>query len=115
MRHKKGNKKLNKPTDQRLAMIRSIAISLFKHDHVSTTRARAKEVQRYVEKILTIIKEPTFNNIRSILKLIPNKDILKIIIVKSQRYKDVKGGYTRIFHLPNRLGDNAKLSRLELV
>jgi large subunit ribosomal protein L17 len=115
MRHKKGNKKLNKPTDQRIAMIRSISMAFFLNDHISTTRSRAKEVQRYVERIISVMKNPTFNNIRTVLKMLPNKQILPTIINKSKQYNEVSGGYTRIYHLPNRLGDNAKLSRLEFV
>ena len=54
MRHKKGNKKLSKPTDQRIALLRSLTLSLITHEKIKTTDVRAKETQRYVERLISL-------------------------------------------------------------
>ena len=68
MKHKFGNKKLNKPTDQRLALIKSLVINLFENNSIKTTYTRAKEAQKYAEKLLTLANSDSVHNKRLILK-----------------------------------------------
>tara|TARA_B100001113_G_C20950333_1_gene552841 strand:+ start:244 stop:594 length:351 start_codon:yes stop_codon:yes gene_type:complete len=116
MRHKKGNKKLGKPTDQRIALLRSLTLSLIENRQIKTTNVRAKETQRYVERLITFAKEGTLNDRREALKLLPNRNAVKILFGEiADKYKDRKGGYTRVIKIGERRGDSALISLLELV
>ena len=72
MRHKKGNKKLSKPTDQRIALLRSLSLSLITHSKIKTTDVRAKETQKYIDRLITSAKDDTVHSRRQALKLLPN-------------------------------------------
>ena len=115
MRHLKKNKKLNKPTDQRLALIKNLTYSLVENNRISTTSTRAKEVKKMVEKLVTISKDNSVHNIRLLMKVINNKKFLKNIMEYGKKYKDRNGGYTRIVKLKNRQGDGASISLIEFV
>lgn len=116
MRHKKGNKKLGKPTDQRLALLKSLVESLFKHEKIKTTDVRAKEASKLAEKLITLGKKGDLAARRNALKIIPRKDIISIVFDSvSKRYTDRNGGYTRITKLGYRRGDASPISLIELV
>ena len=116
MRHKKGYKKLNKPTDQRIALLRSMTISLIEHGKIKGTDIRCKQTQRFIERLVTISKKPSsLSAVRQALKLLPNKKAVFALFEHSKRYADKQGGYTRITKLGFRRGDNAPISQLELV
>ena len=115
MRHRKGIKKLGKPTDQRIALLRSLVIALFENNRIKTTDARAKEAKRMAEKLITLGKSGDVNARRRALQILPNKDSVKVIFNTAPKYKDRNGGYTRIYKLGIRKGDAAKISLLELV
>ena len=115
MRHKKGNKKLGKPTDQRLALLKSLVESLFKHEKIKTTDVRAKEASKLAEKLITLGKKGDLAARRNALKIIPRKDIVSIVFDTSKRYADRNGGYTRITKLGYRRGDASPISLIELV
>lgn len=116
MRHKKGNRKLSKPTDQRIALLRSLTLSLITHEKIKTTDVRAKETQKYVERIITLAKKGDLHARRQALKLLPNKDAVKKLFDSvSEKYNDRNGGYTRLVKLGFRRGDSSPVSLLELV
>ena len=114
MRHKKGNKKLSKPTDQRIALLRSLSLSLITHDKIKTTDVRAKETQRYVERLVSLGKRGDLHSRRQALKLLPNKDaVKKLFDVISKNYVNKNGGYTRLIKCGFRRGDATPVSQIE--
>jgi large subunit ribosomal protein L17 len=116
MRHQRGNKKLGKPTDQRIALLRSLVRSLFIYNRIKTTDTRAKEAKRMAEKLITLGKAETLHARRQALKILPDKDVVKDLFANiATKYKTRDGGYTRVIKLGNRLGDGATISILELV
>ena len=116
MRHKKGIKKLNKPTDQRLALLKNLVKSLFSHSKIKTTDLRAKQAQKLAEKLITFAKNNDFNSRRKVFKILADKSILNILFSKvSPKFSARNGGYTRITKLGYRKGDGALISQLELV
>ena len=116
MRHQRGNKKLGKPTDQRLAMLKSIVAALFKHHKIQTTDDRAKEARKIAEKVITLAKEGSLHSQRLALKVLPEKELVHTIFqTMPEKFKDRTGGYTRILKVGFRRGDAATVSQLELV
>ncbi len=116
MRHKKANKKLGKPTDQRLALLKSLVISLFTHNRIKTTEVRAKEAKKLAEKLITIAKTNDVHSRRKVFKVIPHKEIVRDLFENiAPKYKERTGGYTRVYKLGFRRGDAAPVSLLELV
>lgn len=116
MRHRKGNRKLNKATDQRIALLRNQSLNLFTHKKITTTLTRAQEVQKFSEKLITLTKNKTVHNIREALKVLPNKNVVSLLVNElSPKFKDRSGGYTRIVKLGYRKGDGAPLALLEFV
>ena len=115
MRHKKGNKKINKPTDQRIALLRSLSLAMITNSKIKSTDLRVKEAQKMIEKLITLGKKADFNSIRSALKILPNKVAVKKLIELSKAYSDRNGGYTKITKLGYRKGDSAPVSLLEFV
>ena len=114
MRHKKGNRKLSKPTDQRIALLRSLSLSLITHSKIKTTDVRAKEAQKYVERLVTLAKKGDLHSRRLALKLLPNKDAIASLFNSiAKNYTDKNGGYTRIVKLGFRKGDSTPVSLLE--
>ena len=115
MRHQKGNKKLSRPNDQRLALLRALTKSLFEYRKIKTTDVRAKEMSRFAEKLITLGKVGTVFARRSALKILPDKDVVSTIFDTAVSYKDRNGGYTRITKLGFRRGDSAPISQVELI
>ena len=116
MRHARGNKKLSKPTDQRLAMLKALVNSLFTYNRIKTTDTRAKAAKRVAEKILTLGKKGDVHSRREALKILPNKDTVKLVFdTLAKKYENRPGGFTRITKLRPRRGDGVMISMLELV
>jgi large subunit ribosomal protein L17 len=116
MRHQKGNKKLGKPTDQRLALLKSLVLSLFTHKRIQTTDTRAKEARKMAEKLITLGKSGTLHDRRLALQVLPDKDIIKVLFSEiAPRFESRNGGYTRMIKAGFRRGDAAPVSILELV
>lgn len=116
MRHAKGNKKLGKPTDQRIAMLRSIVAALFMYKAIDTTDVRAKEARRIAERLITLGKRGDLHSRRMALRILPQKDIITTLFNEdAKKYLQTNGGYTRIIKIGFRRGDAATISRLELV
>ncbi|NQY12177.1 MAG: 50S ribosomal protein L17 [Flavobacteriales bacterium] len=116
MRHRRGNKKLGKPTDQRLALLKSLLRSLVLYNRIVTTDTRAKEARRMAERLVTLGKEGGLHSRRMALKVMPDKNIVKdIFSVLAPKYETRKGGYTRMIKCGFRKGDAAPMTMLEWV
>tara|TARA_B100000131_G_C17843465_1_gene502776 strand:+ start:218 stop:652 length:435 start_codon:yes stop_codon:yes gene_type:complete len=119
MRHLKKGRKLNRTASHRKALMSNMACSLIKHKHITTTLPKAKEVQKYVERLVTYAKKNNIHGRRLILKKVKGsykKDIANTLIHDiAPNYENRSGGYTRIIKLGNRKNDDAKVSILEFV
>ncbi|GAB4857380.1 60S ribosomal protein L17 [Ancistrocladus abbreviatus] len=116
MRHGRRVPKLNRPPDQRRALLRGLTTQLLKHGRIKTTRARAKAMRKYVEKMITLAKEGSLHKRRQALGFIYEKQIVHALFAEVQdRYGDRNGGYTRIIRTLPRRGDNAPMAYVELV
>ena len=116
MKHNIQNKKLNKTSSHRKAMFMNMSNALLKHEQITTTLAKAKELRRFVEKIITLGKKGDLLSRRKTISILQDQKISKKVFdVLADRYKDRSGGYTRIIKLGNRFGDNAPTAVIELV
>ncbi len=116
MKHNIKNKKLNKTSSHRKAMFMNMSNALIKHEQITTTLAKAKELRRFVEKIITLGKKgDLLSRRKTISTLQDNKMSKKVFDVLSNRYKNRAGGYTRIIKLGNRFGDNSPTAVIEFV
>jgi LSU ribosomal protein L17P len=125
MRHRVKGRKLKRPTPHRILLLRGLACDLILHGKVETTLAKAKEVRRVVEKLITKAKKfdpsntkspQSINAVRSAISGLQNKNAVKKLIYEiAPKYKNVNGGYTRIIKKKNRKGDNAQLAIITLV
>ena len=116
MRHNIQNKKLNKNSSHRKALFMNMSNALIKHEQITTTLPKAKELRRFVEKIVTLGKKgDLFSRRKTISILQDQKMSKKVFEVLAERYKNRSGGYTRIIKLGNRFGDNAPTAVIELV
>jgi len=104
------------PTDRRKALMRGLAASMLQHEGINTTETRAKELRRFVERLVTISKREDLAARRLALSKLPNKLLVeKLFAVYGPRYRDRPGGYTRIIKLGPRHGDAAPMARIEFV
>ena len=116
MRHRNSGKKLGKPTYARIAMLRSMAISLMTHGRIETTVDRAKALRVFVEPLITLGKKKDLSSRRLALRRLPNKDAVSMLFEKvAPAFSERNGGYTRILKTSIRRGDNAQLAIIELV
>lgn len=116
MRHRYGNRKLSRPTDQRLALLRSIVRALFINGKVKVTLERAKEARRMAEKLITATKANDLNARRKVEKVLAERKLVsQIFKTFPERFEGRPGGYTRIIKIGRRTGDAAPLALLELL
>ena len=116
MRHQKAGLKLNRTSSHRIAMFRNMVTSLFKHERIRTTTAKAKELRRWAERLITLAKRGGLHARRQALSIIREKAVVhKLFEVADQRYGALSGGYTRITKLGRRSGDAAPISLIELL
>ncbi|XP_057971148.1 large ribosomal subunit protein bL17c [Malania oleifera] len=116
MRHGRRVPKLNRPPDQRRALLRGLTTQLLKHGRIKTTRARASAMRKYVDKMITLAKDGSLHKRRQALGFIYEKQIVHALFAEVQdRYGDRNGGYTRIMRTLPRRGDNAPMAYIELV
>lgn len=116
MRHGKKHNHLSRTHSHREAMLQNMASSLILHKRVETTVAKAKELRKFVEPILTRAKEDTYQNRRITFMYLNDKETMKELFgVVADKIADRPGGYTRIIKLGNRQGDNADTCLIELV
>jgi large subunit ribosomal protein L17 len=116
VRHRNKVAKLSKPTDQRLAMLRCIVMSLFTHGKVTVTVTRAKEARKMAEHIITLAKYGDVPSRRKVYTIFRDRDLIKKVFTEMPvRYEGRAGGYTRIIKVAPSRGDNAPMALLELV
>ena len=116
MRHGHGLRKLNKTTSHRLAMFRNMAVSLLRHESITTTLPKAKELRRVVEPLITIGKSPSLANRRlAFNRLRDRATVSKLFSELAPRYAKRNGGYLRILKSGFRKGDNAPLALVTLL
>ena len=116
MKHNITHRKLNRTTSHRKALLMNLSNSLIKHEQITTTLTKAKELRPFVEKIITLGKKGDLVSRRKAIAILQDqKNTKKIFDVISERYKERSGGYTRIIKVGNRFGDNAPTAIIELV
>ena len=116
MRHGKKDNHLGRTASHRRAMLSNMAASLILHKRIETTLAKAKELRKYVEPILTRAKSDTTHNRRIVFAQLTNKEAIKELFGPvADKIADRPGGYTRIIKLGTRLGDSAEICMMELV
>ena len=116
MKHNIKNKKLNKTSSHRKAMFMNMSNALIKHEQISTTLPKAKELRRFVEKIITLGKKGDLLSRRKAISILQDQKMSKKVFdVLADRYRSRAGGYTRIIKLGNRFGDNAPIAVIEFV
>ena len=116
MRHRKAGLKLNRTPSHRNAMFRNMVTSLLKHDRIRTTGARAKEVSRWADQLITLAKRGDLHARRQALSIVREKDVVhKLFEQADERFGAVFGGYTRVIKLGKRPGDAASMSMVELI
>jgi len=109
-------RKLGKPTDQRIAMLRNLTTSLLENGKIQTTVTRAKEVRSTAEKMITLGKKNTLHTRRMALSYITKEDVVKKLFDDiAPKYAERQGGYTRIIRTGPRRGDAAEMAVIELV
>ncbi len=116
MRHRVSKYKLNRTSSHRKAMMNNMALALFKHEQISTTLIKAKNLRPFVEKIITLAKKGNLESRRKTFSILKNKKIIdKIFSNIVKRYETRKGGYIRIIKNGFRYGDSAPQAIIELV
>jgi large subunit ribosomal protein L17 len=116
MRHGHGLRKLNRTTSHRLAMLRNMTVSLLRHEEITTTLPKAKELRRVVEPMITLGKSPSLSNRRLAFDRLRDRSIVeKLFDDLGPRYAKRNGGYLRILKTGFRKGDNAPLALVSLM
>ncbi|MBP5790450.1 MAG: 50S ribosomal protein L17 [Neisseriaceae bacterium] len=116
MRHRKSNRKLNRTSAHRLAMLRNMANSLLIHESIVTTLPKAKELRRVVEPLISLGKKSSLANRRLAFDRTRNRDVVvKLFGELNERFANRNGGYTRVLKYGFRQGDNAPMALIELV
>ena len=116
MRHRHGQRKLNRTSSHRISMLRNMTNSLFLHEAIRTTLPKAKELRRVAEPLITLSKEATLANRRLAFDRLRDRDVVtKLFNELGPRYRTRPGGYLRILKFGFRQGDNAPMALVELV
>jgi large subunit ribosomal protein L17 len=117
MRHNKAHRKFNRTTNQRKALLNSLAVSLIEKERIVTTLPKAKEIRPFVERLVTKgAKRPTANAFTTIYRTLHHRlATQKVLADLGPRFKDRQGGYLRILKAGFRYGDNAPLAIIEFV
>jgi len=116
MRHRKKGKQLRRTSEQKLALMRSLAKALIERGAIETTEAKAKELRPFVEKLITKAKTGTLHNRRLAGRHVAHRPTAdKLFKEVGPQFATRKGGYTRILKTGHRKGDGAEMARIELV
>lgn len=116
MRHRLRGRQLNRTTNQRKALLRGLAKDLIRHEQITTTVPKAKDLRPFVEKLVTLGRRGGLHVYRQALSVLGDNDLArKLTGVLAERYRDRAGGYTRIIKAGFRYGDNAPLAVIEFV
>lgn len=116
MRHRKKGRQLSRTSSHRKATLRNLVTSLFRHERIETTTAKAKELRPFAERLITLARRGDIHSRRLAGRKISDRQVLgKLFDDIAPRYTERPGGYTRILKLGNRKGDAAEMSLIELV
>jgi large subunit ribosomal protein L17 len=116
MRHRVGGRKLQRTSSHRTALFRNMAAALIKHEQITTTLAKAKELRPYTEKLVTLAKKGGLSNRRlAHARLLDDKQLVKLFDTLAERYKTRNGGYIRIVKAGIRMSDAASMAVIEFV
>ena len=116
MRHRVAGRKLQRTSSHRAALFRNMAAALIKHEQITTTLPKAKELRPYVEKLITLAKKGGLSNRRlAHSRLLDDAQLTKLFDVLATRYADRNGGYTRVIKAGLRASDAAPMGIIELV
>ena len=116
MRHRVGGRKLQRTSAHRIALFRNMSAALIKHEQITTTVAKAKELRPYVEKLITLAKKGGLSNRRlAHARLLDDAQLVKLFDVLADRYASRNGGYTRIVKAGIRASDASPMAIIEFV
>ena len=116
MRHLKSGRQLSRNSAHRWALMRNLITALLREEKIRTTDPKAKELRRWVERVITLGKQGSLHARRQVLAIVQDKAVVrKLFDTIGPRFKDRPGGYTRIIKIGLRRGDAAKMSVIELV
>ncbi len=116
MRHRNAGRKLNRTSEHRRALLMNLAKSLIRHEQITTTLAKGKELRPYVEKLITKAKKGGLANRRLVLAKLQDEEMTRKLFGElAERYRDRPGGYVRVLKAGFRQGDNAPMAIVELV
>ncbi|MDP9056519.1 MAG: 50S ribosomal protein L17 [Pseudomonadota bacterium] len=116
MRHKVGHRKLQRTSAHRAALLRNMAAALIKHEQITTTLSKARELRPYAEKLITLAKHGGLSNRRlAHARLLDDAQLVKLFDVLAARYATRQGGYTRVIKAGFRGSDAAPIAVIELV
>ncbi|MEZ5667004.1 MAG: 50S ribosomal protein L17 [Alphaproteobacteria bacterium] len=116
MRHRMANRKLGRTHSHRQAMLANMVASLVKHEQITTTLPKARELRRVADRMITLGKRGGLHARRQALRVIPDAKLTdKLFTTLAERYAARNGGYTRVMKAGFRYGDNAPLAIIELV
>ena len=116
MRHKLGYRKLNRTSEHRKALFKSMLNSLIKYEQITTTLPKAKELKPKIDKVITLGKKNNLQSKKSLFAELQSKlSVEKLSKILSQRYEKRKGGYSRVIRSGYRYGDDAPMAVIELV
>ncbi len=116
MRHKVGHRKLQRTSSHRAALLRNMAAALIKHEQITTTLSKARELRPYAEKLVTLAKHGGLSNRRlAHARLLDDAQLVKLFDVLAARYSDRAGGYTRVIKAGFRASDAAPMGVIEFV
>ncbi len=115
MRHHNQNRKFNRKTGQRKALLKALAVALIMKEKIQTSEAKAKELRPRIEKLITLSKKGTLSSYRLVIGSVGNVAGKKMFTEIAPRFKDRKGGYTRITKLIDRKSDGGARAQIELI
>src|SRR3982750_1826615 len=116
MRHRVGGRKLQRTSAHRLALFRNMSAALIKHEQITTTTAKAKELRPYIEKLITLAKKGGLSNRRlAHARLLDDAQLVKLFDVIGPRYASRAGGYTRVIKAGIRASDASPMAIIEFV
>ena len=116
MRHRAKHRQLSRTASHRKALLANMAASLFRHDRIETTEAKAKELRPYAERLITLARRGDLHARRLVERRIKDRDVTHRLFAElGKRFAARPGGYTRIVKLGHRQGDGADVARIELL
>ena len=116
MRHRVGGRKLQRTSAHRIALFRNMSAALIKHEQITTTLAKAKELRPYIEKLVTLAKKGGLSNRRlAHARLLDDAQLVKLFDVLAERYAGRNGGYTRVIKAGIRASDASPMAVIEFV